>query len=317
MRVIVIGCGVSGLSTGIRLVEAGHEVEIWARDLPPNTTSNIAAAIWHPYRAGGTMDRLLAWSQRSLDVLYGMVGIPEAAVRTQEVIEVFREPQPEPWWSNTVRGFRFLRPGELPAGFGGGFFFETVVVETRIYLPYLMRRLGAPGGQIKQRDINSLDEALAEASVVVNCAGLGARTLVDDAEMFPVRGQIMRVAKPALQRSMLDEEEDANGIFAYIIPRSQDCVLGGTAQAGNWSLEPDPAIAAEIMERCARLYPQIRQAAVLEHLVGLRPGRSSVRLEAERLPNGLVVHNYGHGGAGITLSWGCAEEVAGLVESLT
>jgi D-amino-acid oxidase len=97
------------------------------------------------------------------------------------------------------------------------------------------------------------------------------------------------------------------------VPRSQDIVLGGTAQEGDERLAPDQATAAAILERCARLEPRLRGAEVLEHKVGLRPGRPSVRLEAERRAGGLLVHNYGHGGAGVTLSWGCADEVARLI----
>src|SRR6185369_12678591 len=97
--------------------------------------------------------------------------------------------------------------------------------------------------------------------------------------------------------------------------RSNDCILGGTAEEGNWSLEPDPATAQAIIERCSRLAPEVKQSQVVEHLVGLRPGRKAVRLEAEPGPDNtsLVVHNYGHGGAGVTLSWGCADEVVEII----
>ena len=122
---------------------------------------------------------------------------------------------------------------------------------------------------------------------------------------------LFRSEPPPVRRVMLDEDETTG--VTYIIPRSRDCYLGGSAEEGNWSLEPDMKTAQEIIERCARIAPEVLNARVVEHLVGLRPGRSTVRLEAEPQPNGkLVIHNYGHGGAGITLSWGCAEEVARL-----
>jgi D-amino-acid oxidase len=98
-----------------------------------------------------------------------------------------------------------------------------------------------------------------------------------------------------------------------VVPRSNDTLLGGQALPNDWSITPDPTIAAEIVARCAQLVPEVAGARVLEHLVGLRPGRSSVRVEAEGTPGALLVHNYGHGGAGVTLSWGCAEEVVRLV----
>src|SRR4051812_26941717 len=139
MNAIVIGCGVSGLSTGIRLLEAGYDVQIWARDLPPNTTSNIAAAIWYPYRAF-PKERVLAWGQRTLDVLYDLAQDPESGVTISESLEVFRASVDEPWWRDSVRHFRFARPYELPAGYTSGYVFETATIETRLYLPYLTRR---------------------------------------------------------------------------------------------------------------------------------------------------------------------------------
>ncbi len=312
MKAIVIGCGVSGLSTGIRLVEAGWQVEIWARELPPHTTSNIAAAIWYPYKAL-PQDRVLAWGERTLEVFYDLAKDSESGIVIAESIEVFHGNVPEPWWRGAVRDFRFARPDELPAGFDSGYIFETAIIETGIYLSYLMKRFEEIGGKVVLREIKRLDDALSVASVVVNCAGLGTLSFMPDKELFPVRGQIMRIEKPELGRALLDDEEDEHDVLAYIVPRSNDCVLGGTAQAGNWSLDLDEATSQRIKERCARLLPGVQNARVLEQLVGLRPGRTSVRLEVESVAGGTVAHNYGHSGAGITLSWGCAEEVVRLL----
>ena len=314
MHSIILGCGVSGLSTGIRYLESNpaHTAEIWARHLPPNTTSNIAAAIWYPYRAM-PFDRILAWGKRTLDLFYDLATDPATGVSIQEAIEYFRHTPTEPWWHSSIRHFRYLQPQECPPPFAGGYRFETVVIETALYLPYLMRRFQSLGGTIHQREITSLDEPTSHAPIIFNCTGLGSHTLLGDRELFPVRGQVMRAAKPTSPICYLDDEEDESGVFAYIVPRSHDCILGGTAPTNNWSLDPDPAIAARILDRCALMNPEVRTLPILEHRVGLRPGRTSVRLESERTPSGsLLVHNYGHGGAGITLSWGCAEEAVSL-----
>jgi D-amino-acid oxidase len=139
---------------------------------------------------------------------------------------------------------------------------------------------------------------------------LGARGLAGDDSVAPIRGQILRVRNPGLGRFWLDEENPAG--LTYVVPRSKDCVLGGTAEEGAWDTRPDPE-AAGILRRCAALEPLLEDAEVLEHGVGLRPGRPEVRLELEGLADGTpLVHNYGHGGSGVTLSWGCAEEAAGL-----
>jgi D-amino-acid oxidase len=312
VRAIVIGCGVSGLSTGIRLLEAGHEVAIWARDVPPNTTSNRAAAIWYPYRAS-PRERVLAWARRTLDALYELAPVPEAGISPIETVEVYRNPVHEPWWRHAVRSFRYAAPSDLPEGYPAGYVFETLLVEMPIYLPYLLKRFRSLGGTIEQREVANLDEPAAETEIVINCAGLGNAALLNDGEMYPVRGQLVRVERTVERRAFLDDYEDERSVIAYVVPRSTDTLLGGQALPGNWSTEPDPAIAAEIVARCSRLVPEVAGARVLEHLVGLRPGRSSVRLEAEETPAGPVVNNYGHGGAGVTLSWGCAEDVVRLV----
>jgi len=172
--------------------------------------------------------------------------------------------------------------------------------------------LEASGGSIERREVSSVESVAREARAVVNCAGLGARELVGDETMSPIRGQIVRVRNPGLTRFVLDDDNPAG--VTYIIPRSEDCVLGGTAEDGAWDTTPNPAVAEAILSRCVALEPRLGGVEVLEHRVGLRPGRPEVRLEIEELSGGSTcVHNYGHGGSGVTLSWGCAEEAVGLV----
>jgi D-amino-acid oxidase len=133
------------------------------------------------------------------------------------------------------------------------------------------------------------------ADLVVNCAGLGARELIGDHALYPVRGQIVRVTNPGLTLSVRDEQHP--GGRAYVHPRRDDCILGGTLDEGRWDTTVDMAVGAAIIERCWDLVPALRDARVLEQL------SSGAR----------VIHNYGHGGAGVTLSWGCAREVVSLI----
>jgi D-amino-acid oxidase len=191
--------------------------------------------------------------------------------------------------------------------------FDAPVIETSIYLPYLMREFGRRGGVIEVLTLGSLDEALERAPIVVNCSGLGARELAPDASMYAIRGQILRVERGALQEFSLEHQR--GGGTTYVVPRSSDCVLGGTREEQREDLTPDARQSEDILRRCSALAPSVGKLRVLETLVGLRPGRPVVRLELERRPGGSVVHNYGHGGAGVTLSWGCAREVLGLVNA--
>jgi len=170
-----------------------------------------------------------------------------------------------------------------------------------------MGRLRALGGAVEHREVASLDELDADA--VVNCAGLGARELAGDDSLVAVRGQILRVAAPEVREWLLDQSDPQR--LVYVVPRVHDVVLGGTAEEGAEDRTPDPATTDAIRARCAAVIPALRHAPVVGVAVGLRPARPAVRLEAE----GRVVHCYGHGGAGVTLAWGCAGEVAALLGS--
>lgn len=312
MDVVVVGSGVIGLSTAILLRESGLEVLVRTAAPPPATTSAVAAALWLPYKAYPE-DRVLAWGKRTYGIFEELARNPEeTGARMREGFELWREPVPDPWWTSAVPNVRRCREDELPPGFRDGHAFSVPVVEMPIYLRYLVERFAASGGRIEERAVSSLGEAAGEARVVVNCSGLGARELAGDPSMSPIRGQIVRVANPGLERFLLDEE-NPEGV-TYVVPRSKDCVLGGTAGEGDWNTDPNPEMADAILRRCVALEPRLAGAEVLEHKVGLRPGRPEVRLESEALADGTTcVHNYGHGGSGVTLSWGCAEEALGLV----
>jgi D-amino-acid oxidase len=308
--VIVVGSGVIGLTAAVRMRESGLDVRIVAAALPLGTTSSVAAALWYPYKAYPE-DRVLSWGSRTFEVFEDLARVLESGVRMREGVEVWRDPAPDPWWASAVPGVRRCTEDELPPGCRDGHSFTAPVAEMPVYLGYLLDRFVRAGGRVERRAISSLDD-LVDGRVVVNCAGLGARELVGDSSLEPIRGQILRVRNPGLERFVLDEG-NPEGV-TYIVPRSDDCILGGTAEEGAWDTEPDLRVAADILRRCTALEPRLARAEVLEHKVGLRPGRPEIRLELEDAAHGPPrVHNYGHGGSGVTLSWGCAEETLRLV----
>jgi D-amino-acid oxidase len=317
MDFLVIGCGVSGLTTGLCLLEAGHTVSIWARELPPFTTSNIAAAIWLPYKAYPA-ERVTVWSKESMRKFKVLQSDEESGIFMASFLEVKPVPTTDPLWVTVVDGFRHARKDELPPGYLDGYTFEAPVIDTLVYLDYLMHTYEGRKGQIIQRAITSLTEAFAQSDIVVNCTGLGARELVGDYDLRPAKGQVVRIKHNAFRRVLLDEE-GPNGL-AYIIPRTHDIVLGGTYEEQNESLEVDADETQAIVRRCRNLAPEfpiVTPEDITSVICGLRPVRSTVRVEAERIsPDRLLVHNYGHGGAGITLSWGCATEVVQLISEM-
>ena len=173
MRVTVVGAGVVGLTCAVRLLEEGHRVDVLARDLPLETTSAVAAAIWYPYRAF-PFDRVLAWSARSYDAFAALAGVDGAGVTMRSGIEVFAAPQDEPWWRSAVPALDHVPP---PAGYGDAWTFEAPVVEMPVYLTWLASRVDELGGTITRLNLSALPVG---PDVVVNCAGIGARLLAAD-----------------------------------------------------------------------------------------------------------------------------------------
>jgi glycine/D-amino acid oxidase-like deaminating enzyme len=291
---IVVGGGVAGLTTAVLLAERGRAVRVWAREEPGETTSALSGGFCWPYRVE-PRERALDWAVRSLSVFARLAERP--AVTGVRLVEGEVEA------STRVPGVWSALVGAPP---------RTALVDTGRYLGHLRERLEKAGGRLERREATDLAEAAAEAGTVVNCAGLGARELVPDPAVRPVRGQLVVVENPGLDRWYLSAPPGA-ARTVYILPQPYGVLLGGTADEGAEDTVPDPAVAAAVVERCARVHPALADAAVLEHRVGLRPYRPRVRLEAERLPGGArCVHNYGHGGGGITVSWACAEEAARL-----
>jgi len=158
--------------------------------------------------------------------------------------------------------------------------------------------------------VSTMAEAVG-APVIVNCTGVAARTFVPDETVRPVRGQHVIVANPGLDEFFVEETDE--DWWVSFFPHGDRVVLGGVAGDGDWNLAPDPATAAAIVRWCAEIEPRLAEAPILAHMVGLRPNRPTVRVEEERLNGTRWIHNYGHGGMGVTLSWGCAKEIQSML----
>ncbi|MFJ9412709.1 FAD-dependent oxidoreductase [Streptomyces sp. NPDC101227] len=315
-EVLVIGGGVTGLTSAVALAEAGHRVRVVSREAADGTTSAVAGGLCWPYRIR-PYERAVRWSLRSFEVFEALARRP-AETGARMVTGTMTDPAPDrddglAAWYDAVPGLRRARPDELPVGCRAGWRARTPLVDMPAHLRYLEGRLRDAGGTVERRGLASLEAAGQEAAVVVNCSGLGARELVPDPEVHPVQGQLVIVENPGIEEWYVSADPGADET-TYVLPQPYGVVLGGTARAHAWAREPDPAVAEAVVARCARRFPELARARVLAHKVGLRPARSAVRLAAERLPGGaLCVHNYGHGGAGVTVAWGCADEVAALV----
>jgi D-amino-acid oxidase len=307
---VVVGAGVAGLTTAISLAEAGLSTRIVAAQPPGATTSAAAGAIWGPVRCGPA-EQCYQWSRTGLEVLSALCDDPGTGVRQVSGRELSTYPAQPPQWTGLLGNLRLLPPAELPEGVVAGWHYTAPAAYMPKYLDYLARRYEDRGGTITLETVTAL--AAVEAPLVVNCTGIGARTLVPDPDLVPVRGQIVVVENPGITEFYIDHGDDSPE-YVYVFPHGDTVVLGGTADEGSDDLAPWPAAAERIRRECAAVFPELAGARVVTQRVGLRPVRPAVRLEPEPLDGGRVLwHNYGHGGAGVTLSWGCARELTAAV----
>ena len=305
--IVVVGAGVVGLTTAISLAEAGLSTRVVAAEPPSAVTSVAAGAIWGPVRCGPA-DRCHDWARTGLEVLSALTDEESAGVHRLSGRVVGRTADTPPAWGDLLSDARLLPAEERPAGFAFGWSYTAPAVSMPVYLQYLLDRYASRGGSVEYAMVPSL--ASVDAPIVVNCTGIGARTLVPDEAVVPVRGQVVVVENPGICEFYIDHGAERTSDYVYAFPHGDVVILGGTAEEGASDWAPRPEVSARILRDCAAAFPVLLGATVITERVGLRPVRPEVRLEAEALPGGRVLwHNYGHGGAGVTLSWGCAREV--------
>lgn len=299
--VLIIGAGVIGLTTAVTLAEAGHHVRVLTAELPQATTSAVAGALWGPWLVE-PRSRVLRWAQHSLGVLRDLAAQPGTGVRIARGFQASNLRRELPDWAGLLTDRRPCTAAELPAGYAYGICYAAPLVDMPVHLTYLTARLCQAGGTIEQHHLTGLEEATRLSAIVVNCAGTGARQLAGDISLYPVRGECVVVTNPGLTDFVEIDTGDSTDLTA-IYPHPTHVVLGGTAQAHRWDRRPDQATAHAIRTRCATLEPRLHDVAVLDQRVGLRPTRSTIRLERDTtITSAQVIHNYGHGGAGVSLA---------------
>lgn len=290
-RITVLGAGVSGLTSGVVLAEAGHDVTILAAEVT-DTTSHAAAAIWLPYHVAS--DYVDAWALVTRDVLTSLAKRPDTGVTLID-FDVFDEDPPRCIAAE-------CRPIE------GGFRARVPLADTSRYLPYLRWRFERAGGRVEIQGVRRQDVAGLAGDLIVNCTGFGARALFGDDELHPGYGISLVSARPPIDRAIAAARDPES--LMYVIPRTDDCILGGYDQP----VAPPESEVAAILARCRAAVPEI-SGEIRAVRRGIRPVRHAVRLELAAFEGRMIVHNYGHGGAGFTVSWGCGEEVGRVVKT--
>lgn len=260
-RAAVLGAGVVGLSTARVLQEAGVAVTVYTRDLPPQTTSVVAGALWAPFALldpehcteamAATLTDVCARSRARFDALdrtrYGLRDLPLWVVGVDTL----------GWEMSATGAFRGEPDDPRRAGIAAdsGWRDDTgLLIDPTIYLPALLDDVRRAGGEVRQQTFATLDEVSAlDEDVIVNCTGLGARALFGDESLQPIKGQLVHLEPdPAIDVMLLDE---ASG--TYVFPRPTSTVLGGSFVPGEWSLDADPDVSARILERALALLPRL------------------------------------------------------------
>ena len=302
-RVAIVGAGVSGLTSAVVFAESGYETAIFGDEIGDETNSAAAAAMWYPYDVGSGTE-IIPWALESYERFVELSRRSGPGVSITE-LRVFSRlgPITPPDWAQSF-ATQPIPDSEIPSAFVSGFSIHVPLIETGKYLTWLTSRLTSGDSSITGgMRFERLEDVDSNFDLIINCAGIGARELVPDPEMEPHRGQVAIVQKFDLPYAVVCDDPP----LMYAIPRSNDCVLGGTNHVSN-DRTADPRTTAHIISECERVLGR-STPPLLRERVGLRPGRSSgVRVAAEKLRDGrTVIHNYGHGGSGFTLSWGCAE----------
>jgi len=307
-RIAIVGQGVMGLTCAIRLRQTGASVDVFSREELADTTSMAAGAYWWPHEIS-PRQRVMRWARETLDHYKDWQKRANCGIHFEKHVRLCVDADDSAYVRDFLGEWEDLDGSDYGVTCHEAFRITVPVIDVPTYLKRLEEIAEELQVRIHIQEIARPDELFPDYDLVVNCTGVGAKEFAHDEKVFPIRGQVVRLSRPEKLResTRIYQKEDQ---FTLVLPRSHDLVLGGTAQVGSFDRTPDAADTKMILERCIQLVPELAEAEVLDAAVGLRPGRSEVRLELDRLPSGSpVIHNYGHGGGGYTVAWGCAGEV--------
>ena len=335
VSVAVVGAGVIGLSAATHLLERlqyNLKVTIIAEKFSPDTiSSDRSGGLIGPPRGAG-QDKAWAWTESTIRRLETLYDPKDSSVNGITFGEGYAEIDPtvvtgkEDVVQKMLKNFCIIddqsevteyRIPPMDAGHRIASF-STFTVATSIYLPWLLKRFKGLGGVTEERKINNLSELIGSYDIVINCAGLGARELANDPLVYPVCGHIVSVSASWISKWLLMgfSKETPHERVHFIIQHHR-VIVGGTNYAEDESCDEDAVVFDKLLKRCKEALPSLCDASIIEKWVGVRPLRKGgTRLEKEELPagSGTLIHCYGHGHHGVSLSWGCAEEIGDIVE---
>ncbi len=246
----ILGCGILGLTTARLLQDRGHRVTLYGRELPPHTTSNVGGGQWSPFtvfQTGATTAAFAAQYERAARLSHARYQTLVGSRHGVRWIENYvLRGAPSPGRSGPIADLFYdeeeFGPGEHPFPSPWVGRFTTLLIEPHVFLPALVDEVLLRGGRIVPREFRTLEEVLAlEEDGIVNCTGLGSRDLFGDPELLPIRGQLAIL----LPQPEVDYITLAGG--AYMFPRSDGIVLGGSQERGEWDAVTSPEVVDRIL----------------------------------------------------------------------
>jgi len=332
-KICVVGGGVVGLSVALYLAkesikqETAVEIVIIAEYFLEQTTSHGSAGWWEPYKIDGTPDDVInVWGGSTFNFFEKLHEDPitkkSCGLQLLTAYKLFEKADEMivPSWKNIVKNFKILNLDNLKnnknmefprnRNFIGGYTFESYVADQSYYLNYLTVELKNLNVTFTTRKIDNIYDFIDEDyDAVVNCCGIqGSGISGDSNPCYPIRGQVLRIEAPLMKNIWFYGT-------SYVIPNIDTVVIGGTSQKGDWSTDVSLEDTGAILKGVREAFPSLADKTVVNSWAGLRPGRTPLRLDSETKNNTktkkemIIGHCYGHGGAGVTLSWGCAEEL--------
>jgi D-amino-acid oxidase len=309
-KIAIVGAGISGLSCAYLLCEKNYDITVFAKAFSPNITSDRAAAFWFPYHIRNDK-RGIEWCRTSYRFYKKLSNDTATGISMKQLIKVLKEnvTEEEPVWMEFMPegSYQVIPKKNLAKGIAKAYDVRVPLIETQIFLPYLKEYLTAKKVRFEKREIKNLEELSSSYNIIINCTGLGAGNLCGDASVVPVRGQVGLIEAKNDFPIYLDNETPL-----YIVPRKDAMIVGGTYEDNIFEEATDPQTIQRLLNNAYEVFPELKQQKVLGSWAGLRPYRPSVRVEREN----NIIHNYGHGGSGFTLAFGCAHEVVRMVEQL-
>lgn len=346
-RVVVVGAGVVGLSCAVQLAEAGYDTNVLARELPQETSSASGHGMWLPWGVElGTAEQ--SWAQDTLLEYERLIaspsrddkpraashGKPRAAshdgpnaangdnassdgeehgitARAGVVLDQHHSPATAQRLESVAAERDIASVANPAPGFDHGWHLTVPLVDPKLYLAYLQRRLIKADGTLTRMPVPQLPSR----GITVNATGVASRALAQDASTDGMRLQIVETTNPGIRRWLTDTGT-ADGHRISVVPHSDRVIVGGILRNGDWGTLAEARASELIMDKAIKVVPELARADVIRDRVGIVPMRPSTRVATQRIGQAQIVHCYGHRELGFTTAWGSATEVVAQVERL-